>query len=62
MKQETITLTKLISSDGMVLTNGEAYGREIFLGSGDSADNWHEITEAEYEAQTKAQEEELEPV
>ena len=47
MKQETITLTKLIASDGMVLTNGEAFGKEVFLGTGDSADNWHEITEAE---------------
>lgn len=47
MKQETITLTKLIASDGMMLTNGEVFGKEVFLGTGDSADNWHEITEAE---------------
>lgn len=34
----------------MILTNGEAFGRVVFLGTGDSADNWYEITEAEYEA------------
>ena len=40
---------KLTASEGYVLTNGEAYGTEIYLGIHDSADNWHEITEAEYE-------------
>ena len=58
MKQETITLTKLIASDGMMLTNGEVIGKEVFLGTGDSADNWHEITEAEYEAIMEAANEE----
>jgi hypothetical protein len=43
-------MEKLIANEGMVLTNGEAFGRVVFLGTGDSADNWHEITEAEYEA------------
>lgn len=50
MKQETFTLTKLIASDGMMLTNGETFGKEVFLGTGDSVDNWHEITEAEAQA------------
>lgn len=49
---------KLIASHGMVLTNGEAYGKEIFLGSGDAADNWHEITDAEYAQILAAQEKE----
>lgn len=49
MKQETITSIKLIASKGMILTNGEAYGTEVYLGTGDSVDNWHEITEEEYE-------------
>ena len=48
MKQETITSIKLIASDGMILTNGEAFGKEVYLGTGDSPDNWHEITEEEY--------------
>ena len=49
MKVTTIELRKLTASDGMVLTNGEVYGKEIYLGINDSAENWHEITDAEYE-------------
>lgn len=49
MKKTTIELVKLTATDGMVLTNGEAYGKEIYLGCNDKAENWHEITEAEYE-------------
>ena len=48
MNIETIELKKLIPSEGMVLTNGEAYSKEVYLGCNDSADNWHEITEEEY--------------
>ena len=44
---QTINLIKLVASDGMTLTNGEAYGKEIYLGINDSADNWHEITDEE---------------
>lgn len=47
MKKETITRVKLTAADGMVLTNGEAYGRVVYLSANDSAENWHEITEAE---------------
>ena len=49
MKMTTIELRKLTASDGMVLTNGEAFGKEIYLGVNDSAENWREITEEEYE-------------
>jgi hypothetical protein len=49
MKITTIELKKLTASVGMTLTNGEAYGKEIYLGKGDSPDNWYEITDAEYE-------------
>lgn len=45
---ETMSITKLTAADGMVLTNDEAYGKEIFLGKYDSPENWHEITDAEY--------------
>lgn len=49
MTTETITTIKLIASEGMTLTDGEHFGKEIFLGTGDSASNWHEITDAEAE-------------
>lgn len=57
MTMETIELRKMTASEGMVLTNGEAYGKEIYLGKNDSAENWHEITDAEYEEFLKQQEE-----
>lgn len=49
MKQEIIELRKLTASDGHVLTNGEAYGKTVYLGKNDSPDNWYEIAEEEYE-------------
>ena len=49
MEKITIELIKLTASEGMVLTNGEAYGKEIYLGCNDSPDNWSEITDAKYE-------------
>ena len=49
MITESIELIKLTASEGMVLTNGEAYGKEIYLGCNDSPSNWSEITDAEYE-------------
>lgn len=48
MEKTTIELTKLTASNGMMLTNGETYSKEVYLGIHDSADNWHEITEEEY--------------
>lgn len=56
MKKETITRIKLTATDGYVLTNGEVYGKEIYLGCNDSPDNWHEITEEEYDEILKAEE------
>lgn len=49
MTQTYIELRKLTAAEGMTLTNGEVYGKEIYLGKNDSPDNWHEITDAEYE-------------
>lgn len=51
MKIETIELRKMTANQGMVLTNGEAYssvGGSVYLGKNDKPENWHEITEEEY--------------
>ena len=48
MTESTIKITKLTASEGHVLTNGEVYGKEIYLGKNDKVENWHEITDAEY--------------
>lgn len=49
MKLETIELRKLIASEGKTLTNGESYGKEIYLGCNDKPENWYEITDEEAE-------------
>ena len=59
MEKTIIELTKVTATEGMWLTNGETYSKEIYLGVNDSIDNWHEITAAEYEEILKQQEEEL---
>ena len=47
MKQDTIEIRVLTASEGMVLTNGETYSTQVYLGIHDSPDNWHEIPESE---------------
>ena len=47
MKVTTIELRKLEASEGMTLTNGEVYGKEIYLGVNDAPENWHEIPDNE---------------
>ena len=47
MIQETIELRKLTAAEGMTLTNGQAFGKEVYLGKNDSPDNWWEITDEE---------------
>ena len=37
------------ATEGMVLTNGEVYGKQIYLADGVDADSFYEITEEEYE-------------
>ena len=37
----------LKADEGMTLTNGEAFGKVVYLGINDSAENWHEITDEE---------------
>ena len=51
MEREIIEITKLIPSEGMVLTNGETYSLDfVCVGRNDSPSNWHEITIEEYNA------------
>ena len=41
---------KVLYADyGMVLTNGEVYGKQIFLADGVDETAFYEITEAQYE-------------
>lgn len=60
MTETEIKMKKLTSADGMVLTNGEAYGKEIYLGVNDAPENWHEITDEEYAAIVAEEEKETE--
>lgn len=59
MTQETITRIKLIASDGMTLTNGETFGKEVYLGTCDTPDNWNEITDEEAAALQEVAEENI---
>ena len=45
----------LKATEGMILTNGETYGRVVYLGSGDRPDHWWEITEEEYQKRMEAE-------
>lgn len=47
MTQETITRIKLIAAAGMTLTDGETFGKTVYLGTGDAPERWHEIPDAE---------------
>ena len=50
MKKESQTIVKLTASEGHILTDGESYGRIVYLAQGDEGEKWYEITEAEYNA------------
>lgn len=49
MEKTTIELIKLTASEGMTLTDGEVFGKEIYLGCIDKPENWYEIPDAEAE-------------
>ena len=44
------------AEDGMILTNGEVYGKIVFLADGSDENSFHEITDAEYEEIRKREE------
>ena len=56
MTTTTIEIIKLTAGEGMTLTNGEAFGKEIYLGCNDSPDNWYEITDEEAEVLQEVEE------
>lgn len=62
MQTEYITRTKLTAGEGMVITNGEVYGKEIFLSQTDNPYDYHEIPESEYERILAEQEKANEPI
>lgn len=47
MQTTKITLTKLVASDGFLLTDGSSFGREIYVGKGSDPSVWREVSEAE---------------
>jgi hypothetical protein len=49
-----IDKTTIEADEGMILTNGTAFGFIVYLGTNDSIDNWHEITEEEAERMQNA--------
>lgn len=53
-----IYVTEIRADEGMILTNGSAYGRSVRLVNGAGLSDWYEITEAEYERLRAQQDEE----
>lgn len=49
MKKETLTTIKLTASEGHILTDGESFGRIVYLAQGDAGEKWYEIPEDEYQ-------------
>lgn len=54
----TEKVTVLKAEEGFYLTNGQVFGKVVYLADTDSPDNWHEVTEAEKE-QAEAEQSEI---
>ena len=59
MKHDTIIINKITADEGMILTNGESYGKEVYLGKNSSPSDWVEITEERYQEILEEQREEI---
>ena len=59
MLKEIITRVVLTADEGNVITDGETYGKQIFLAVGETAEGYYEITEEEYLAIVAKEQEEL---
>jgi hypothetical protein len=53
---------KITASEGHILTNGEIFGKEIYLAEGMNKYTFYEITYAEYQAIIAEQEKAEEPI
>lgn len=51
--------TVLIAEEGMILTNGSDFGKQIHVAHGSDESVWHEITEEEYKQYMIKMEEEI---
>lgn len=63
MIRYTVEVEYIQAEKGKVLTNGEVFApseRKVALSINDSPDNWHEITEEEYNTIMAEQNKELE--
>lgn len=49
------TRTILYADNGKILTNGEVYGKQIFLAEGDSGLSYYEIDEKDYQEKIEKQ-------
>lgn len=47
MKQQETSRIRLVAEKGMTLYNGTVLGKEVYLGSQDSVENWRQIPETE---------------
>ena len=59
MIHSTVTINKITAEEGMILTNGKVYLKEVCLTKNSNASDWVEITEAEYQEILKNQEDSL---
>ena len=62
MKTETLTVNVIKAEKGKILTDGNIYGRMIYLAKNRIPEEFHEITEAEYEEIQKQNEAEADNI